>query len=205
MRSARLRNGDLQGTQTRREGCRIDPKQLGGAALAVDTTIGTLQRLHQIRALPRSPFTVSQNDIWPVGVRGQGRCRWQIRQCDVETESATLRQDDGALDHVFELADVAWPVVLLEPCGVRLFQGGRPRIRSLYGRRLFERQLGRLRDQPVCSRTRVFGERACAESEHFVTRPTMLDVSANRPMCPAASTPCTPFFGLIKPFPLRSG
>ena len=29
------------------------------------------------------------------------------------------------MDHVLELADVAGPVVLLEPCGVRLCQGGR--------------------------------------------------------------------------------
>lgn len=92
VRSARLRWCDLQGTQTRCEGGRIDRKERGCASLAVGATIGTLEGLHQICTLARSTFAVCQDDLRHVGVRGRGRCHWQIRQCYVEAESNALRE-----------------------------------------------------------------------------------------------------------------
>src|SRR4030095_13473405 len=91
--------------------------------MAVDATIGTLECLHQIRTLAGSTFAVREDDLWCVG--GGCRCRGPITECDVEAKSNALRQNQSAFDNVFELADVAGPVVLLKPCGVRLCQRGR--------------------------------------------------------------------------------
>jgi len=73
--------------------------------------------------LARSTFAVRQDDVRHVGRRGHRRR--QIREGHVETEANALRQNDGTFDDIPELADVAGPVVLLEPCGIRLGQGGR--------------------------------------------------------------------------------
>mgnify|MGYP003425644500 CR=1 FL=1 len=49
----------LEGAQTRRKRRRIDPKQRGGASLAVDAAIGTLECLHQVRTLARPALALA--------------------------------------------------------------------------------------------------------------------------------------------------
>ena len=79
---ARSRPCDPTGAQARCEGRRINTKQLGGAALAINATIGPLQRLHQIRTVALTTVALCQNDVRYVGRRG--RIPRQVRACDVE-------------------------------------------------------------------------------------------------------------------------
>src|SRR5687767_8629713 len=53
-------------------------------------------------------------EVLEVEIRGVGRCRLLLEEEIVGAERLAFRHDDGALDGVHELADVARPVVLLQ-------------------------------------------------------------------------------------------
>src|SRR4029453_18891536 len=78
----RLPRLDLEGPQTRCESRWIDTKQLSGAALTIDSTVGSPQRTHQVLTLTIAQFAVRQNDIWRVGHRRL--YPRAVRQCNVE-------------------------------------------------------------------------------------------------------------------------
>ena len=63
LRFARSRRCNPKGAQARCQGCWIDAKQLGGAARAINATIGRLQRFHQIRTVALTTFAVGPNDV----------------------------------------------------------------------------------------------------------------------------------------------
>lgn len=103
----------------------LESEKFGGAAAAINLSAGSGDGLFDVFTLESADLGVSEQGrtAGGYGDRMAVRQTWtRERQRLVERQAPPIRENDGALDHVRQLAYVARPIVLLEGSDVVLSQ-----------------------------------------------------------------------------------
>ena len=109
---------------------RLHPEQRSRAILAIHLALALPQGALNVGTLHFPDLRDRQN--WRCVILGAAcrRLLWQplLGLSEFELESSTSRADQGALDDVLQLADIARPIVTLEPLDVATSQFSRRKV-----------------------------------------------------------------------------
>src|SRR5262249_28350101 len=91
-------------------------------AASIDATFGSLECPDDVRALTIAAFALGEHDVVVDTTWVERQLDRSIssdpREGNIESKTDALREDDRALDHVLQLADVTRPVVSPEPIDI---------------------------------------------------------------------------------------
>ena len=130
---ARRRRRDPKCLHARGQRGRLDVQHSGGAARAEHLAVAGLQGRQDVGALLVAHLGRSHDCRPHVRLLAASRCDRRMRADrvrQIDAQPSVVRQDRRALDHVLQFADIAGPVVALQPARIA-FDSRRPDFSSL--------------------------------------------------------------------------